>query len=324
MAVPAWVGAAIGGGAGLGGGIISAAAQGKRDHDARNFALMQGDIEWERMQKQWNQQNEYDEKMWGKQNEYNELQWNKQRQWDVEKWNMENDYNSPMMQMQRFKEAGLNPALIYGQQSQGGSMATANLETDQFKGKPAGPGARPGNWNPGVPNFDFLGESIMNYMAMRETGARTNLLEEQRNIAKQEVKFKAMQTANMALTNQRGNFDLDLSRELRGTSIDAARENLRKVTAEADYTTDKNSRETSMQLSMQDKIKEEIEHLKSQTKSEQTLNRIRELEYQLKSLIYSPIGTLNDMRKSIKDSPFGKAWNENKTYYWDGKRFYTK
>lgn len=30
-------------------------------------------------------------------------------------WNMENMYNSPEMQMQRFKKAGLNPNLIYGQ-----------------------------------------------------------------------------------------------------------------------------------------------------------------------------------------------------------------
>ena len=30
-------------------------------------------------------------------------------------WAMMNEYNSPKMQMQRFKEAGLNPNLIYGQ-----------------------------------------------------------------------------------------------------------------------------------------------------------------------------------------------------------------
>lgn len=30
-------------------------------------------------------------------------------------WNMNNDYNTPKMQMSRFKDAGLNPNLIYGQ-----------------------------------------------------------------------------------------------------------------------------------------------------------------------------------------------------------------
>jgi hypothetical protein len=34
-------------------------------------------------------------------------------------WNMQNAYNSPQQQMQRFKEAGLNPNLIYSQMSNG-------------------------------------------------------------------------------------------------------------------------------------------------------------------------------------------------------------
>ncbi|QXP08007.1 MAG: DNA pilot protein [Arizlama microvirus] len=37
-----------------------------------------------------------------------------QRQWALDDWNMNNAYNSPLQQMQRFKEAGLNPHLIYG------------------------------------------------------------------------------------------------------------------------------------------------------------------------------------------------------------------
>lgn len=38
---------------------------------------------------------------------------------NVEFWNMQNEYNTPFAQMQRFKEAGLNPNLIYGQGSSG-------------------------------------------------------------------------------------------------------------------------------------------------------------------------------------------------------------
>lgn len=36
------------------------------------------------------------------------------RQHDVDMWNKQNAYNTPEMQMQRYKEAGLNPNLIYG------------------------------------------------------------------------------------------------------------------------------------------------------------------------------------------------------------------
>lgn len=38
-----------------------------------------------------------------------------QNKWNKEQWDRENAYNSPSQQMQRFKDAGLNPNLIYGQ-----------------------------------------------------------------------------------------------------------------------------------------------------------------------------------------------------------------
>lgn len=40
-----------------------------------------------------------------------------QNQWNIEQWNRENEYNSPSAQMARYKSAGLNPDLIYGQQN---------------------------------------------------------------------------------------------------------------------------------------------------------------------------------------------------------------
>lgn len=41
------------------------------------------------------------------------------RQWALQDWERNNAYNSPAQQMQRFKEAGLNPNLIYGQGNNG-------------------------------------------------------------------------------------------------------------------------------------------------------------------------------------------------------------
>lgn len=45
---------------------------------------------------------------------------------DKEMWNMQNAYNTPQMQMERFKEAGLNPHLIYGQGNAGNATSTPN------------------------------------------------------------------------------------------------------------------------------------------------------------------------------------------------------
>ena len=44
-------------------------------------------------------------------------------------WNMANAYNSPLSQMQRFKAAGLNPNLIYGQMSQGASAPSLSTSS---------------------------------------------------------------------------------------------------------------------------------------------------------------------------------------------------
>ena len=42
-----------------------------------------------------------------------------QNDFNLEMWNKNNEYNSPQAQMQRFKDAGLNPNLIYSQGSAG-------------------------------------------------------------------------------------------------------------------------------------------------------------------------------------------------------------
>lgn len=46
-----------------------------------------------------------------------------QNQWNLDQWHRENAYNSPQAQMQRFKNAGLNPNMIYGQGTPGNAMS---------------------------------------------------------------------------------------------------------------------------------------------------------------------------------------------------------
>lgn len=48
-----------------------------------------------------------------------------QQNWNIDLWNMQNDYNTPAAQMQRYKDAGLNPNLIYGSGSGSSGNATA-------------------------------------------------------------------------------------------------------------------------------------------------------------------------------------------------------
>lgn len=54
-----------------------------------------------------------------------------QNQYNLDMWKMQADYNSPQAQMQRFKDAGLNPNLIYGQGSNGNMSSAPEMVTPQ-------------------------------------------------------------------------------------------------------------------------------------------------------------------------------------------------
>lgn len=54
-----------------------------------------------------------------KQRKYETQMYERQQADALTQWQRQNDYDSPTAQMQRFRDAGLNPNLIYGQMSQG-------------------------------------------------------------------------------------------------------------------------------------------------------------------------------------------------------------
>lgn len=67
-------------------------------------------------QRDINEQNIFHQDRWNQMNidfQQQTNQQNIQQQWDM--WNATNDYNSPVNQMKRYRAAGLNPNLIYGQ-----------------------------------------------------------------------------------------------------------------------------------------------------------------------------------------------------------------
>lgn len=49
-----------------------------------------------------------------------------QDRYNMKYWNLQNEYNSPVAQMQRFREAGLNPNLIYGQTNMAGDVGSVS------------------------------------------------------------------------------------------------------------------------------------------------------------------------------------------------------
>lgn len=91
-----------------------------------------------------------------------------QNQWNIEQWNRENQYNTPAAQMARYKAAGLNPDLMYGQQN----LSAASPEMT------AGEGSQPTDVS-NLANKRTIGDTIAQASATRLTNAQAKLAESQ-------------------------------------------------------------------------------------------------------------------------------------------------
>jgi hypothetical protein len=108
---------------------------------------------------------------------YSKEMYAKQRADALADWNMQNLYNSPKQQMARFKEAGLNPNLIYGQMANAPVVRTSS----------------PQSYNPTAPQID-LGTSanlaIGQYYDTQLKSAQIDLVKAQADATLQDALIK--------------------------------------------------------------------------------------------------------------------------------------
>ena len=70
-----------------------------------------------------------------------------QNEFNLEMWHRQNEYNSPIQQMARYQEAGLNPNLIYSQGSPGNSQSMPTSAENKYQ-----------------PDMSFVGNALMRGM----------------------------------------------------------------------------------------------------------------------------------------------------------------
>lgn len=94
---------------------------------------------------------------------------------NLSSWMMQNEYNSPSEQMQRLKDAGLNPNLIYGSvNNSAGAVSSA-------------PVARA----PSIPNIDF----VTAYQNLEQQDAMTQQVRAQTQLARAQAKALDMENS---------------------------------------------------------------------------------------------------------------------------------
>ena len=127
------------------------------------------------------------------QNAWNEKQAEKANKWNLEQWERENLYNSPMQQMQRLEQAGLNPNLMY---SQGNPGSASSLKSEM-----------PSSVAPARVNssLQFLGNSlapaISMYQDLQNRQAQLSVQQKQAALLDQEIAGKALENVYKGYMN---------------------------------------------------------------------------------------------------------------------------
>lgn len=206
---------------------------------------------------------------------WNEKMFNMQNKQNVDFWNMQNEYNSPQSQMARLQEAGLNPNLVYGTGSPSGSAGSIQS-------------ASPGSYNPRVPEWD-LNSGIMAYFNAEQAQAQIDNLKTQNTVLASEAALKGATTAKVVQDTAKSQFDLGLASDLRQTSMDAAKENLRKLNIQNDVTLSANERAEAMNASNLKEAIERIENMRGErertwwnTANEEQRHKLQQLDIDLR------------------------------------------
>lgn len=128
----------------------------------------------------------------------------RQRQNAQDDWNTQNAYNSPLQQMQRLREAGLNPNLVYGK----GADNTAGMiraASNQPSSKPA-------------PRLD-LSNMGFDFVDLKMKSAQTDNLYQQNAVLKAEQALKQAQTLNELTKEKKTSFDLTYAMEAKESML---------------------------------------------------------------------------------------------------------
>ena len=144
--------------------------------------------------------NKQAEKNQQKQNEFNAAEAQKTRDWQEMMWNKNNEYNTPLAQVNRLHEAGLNPNLVYGngtmQNVSPMASSGAQASSTPFNDSIAARHAR---------NFDAIMRGLQTAITMQEL---KNKKAEGRNIESNteknnaEAKESNQRTENLATENK--------------------------------------------------------------------------------------------------------------------------
>lgn len=120
---------------------------------------------------------------------------------DLEMWNRQNVYNSPVEQMQRLEEAGLNPNLMYGQGSTGNASSSPSYDAPKMEAYTSF----------GDLGYGRAGQALMNglqqYAQIEKTNAEIDAIRQNTLNLQQDEQYKRLQVQYQGLINAKSEFE---------------------------------------------------------------------------------------------------------------------
>jgi len=146
--------------------------------------------------------------------------------WNTDMWNKTNEYNSPLMQMQRFKAAGLNPHLIYGQGTIAQQPHEPNLTAPRAEALPVDT------------TMNEIGSGFAaaaaNYVANRKQQTEVDNLKKTQDVMDAQITNTNAQTANTLTNTARTAQQTEQAKELWSNTVATAEANLRNTSLQGD------------------------------------------------------------------------------------------
>lgn len=203
------------------------------------------------------EQNEFNQAQQAREFAFNKQQSDLAYERDLANWHMQNEYNTPQAQLERYKEAGLNPNLIYGNGTSSAGQASAPptytpARYNAAKGERATVQAE---WNPSVDPFQAI--SLTNQLAIQKA---------QRDQINAQTDFTKQQTINSGIEELSKTLNLDIGKQTKDVAIEQIRENLNNTRARTDNLGQEFGRivkQTELTGYQIDKVKQEINNLKT-------------------------------------------------------------
>lgn len=179
----------------------------------------------------WGQQNQYNQGLWNQQNQYNEGRWNKENKFNQQQWDKQNKYNSPQAQMARYKEAGLNPHLIYGQGSSGqaGGLTAPTMRANQAESNGLKSPDVQGYSRPQMESVTRGLDAFGDYNQFKNIQAQTNNVEANTDVLEQEALLKAQDGMLKTLQLKHGGLKFNIDEKTAGHQIEMSKANVENL-----------------------------------------------------------------------------------------------